>query len=213
MLLLGVRTGGEGECGLPELSIIRAQGIAHNRGQMSQQPGEAQGRRAVCEPAAVHLGQSRLGAPGRGNRIALPRRVRRHFVREQKRLPGFGQVPLYVIGEHAEEDVGLDACFQAMPDRAHLKIDALQRPEGALHLGQPLIVQHGGLRAHVRFRDAGADHIQAIEGCFGRNALLIDAEGEPAVLNVEIEVLANLVLVEDLANPDADLIEGVLNEV
>jgi len=85
--------------------------------------------------------------------------------------------------------VGFDAGLQAMPDRADLEVHALQRPESALHLGQPLVVQHGGLRAHVRFRNAGADHIEAVERRLGRDARLVDAESEGGVLNIEMEVL------------------------
>ena len=49
-------------------------------------------------------------------------------------------MPLHVIGQHAEEDMGLDALFQAMPDRAYLQVHALECAEGALHFGQAFVV-------------------------------------------------------------------------
>src|SRR5271157_199297 len=125
---------------------------------MREQAVEAERRRAVSEAAAMHLGERGLRAFGGRHGIALPRRVRGDFVREQKRLPGFGHMPLHVIGQHAEEDVGLDAGLQAMPDRAHLEIGALQRAEGTLHFGEPFVVQDSSFGAHLRFGGAGADH-------------------------------------------------------
>ena len=113
-------------------------------------------------------------------------------------------VPLHIIGEHAEEDVRPDARFQPMTDRPHVQIDTFQRAEGALHLGQPLVVEHGLLSRHVAARHAGADHVEAIERCLGRDASLIDAERERAGLDVELEVLGDLVLPDHLANAHAD---------
>ena len=71
---------------------------------------------------------------------------------------------------------------------------------------QPLVVQDGGFRAHVRFGNGGADHVETVECRLGRDAVHIDAKGKDAVLDIEIEVLANLVFVEDLAGADADLV-------
>ncbi len=50
--------------------------------------------------------------------------------------------------------MGLDAALQAVADRAHVQVHALQRAEGALDFGQALVIQDGGFGAHAgRARD------------------------------------------------------------
>jgi hypothetical protein len=80
----------------------------------------------------------------------------------------------------------------------------LSERQGALHFGQAFIIQDGGSGAHLGLGGGRADHIDAVERRFGCNALFIDAKSERAILDIQIEVLANLVFSDDLANADAD---------
>ena len=54
----------------------------------------------------------------------------RNFVFEKDGLEFAAHVPLQVVGEHADKDVGADHVFPAMEDRAHLKGLCLDGTEG-----------------------------------------------------------------------------------
>jgi hypothetical protein len=61
--------------------------------------------------------------------------------------------------------------FRAGSGPADLEVHAFERAEGALHLGQALIVQDGGSGAHIRFGNGGADHMEGVERGLSRDAL------------------------------------------
>ena len=149
--------------------------------------GVPSARRRVC------AWRAQGGAPGRSHRLALARLVRRSFVCEEEQLPGFSQMPLHVISQHGEEDMGLHAALKPVADRADLKVHALERAEGAFHFGQAFVIQDGCFGAHAGLGGGRANDIEAIQGRFGGGALFIDAEGERGILDIEIEVLADLV--------------------
>ena len=149
LLLLCVGTRGEGEGGLAVAGAPGPQRVAHDGGQMRQETREAHRRRAVCQRARAHLGKRRLRALGRSNGIGKARCIIASLVREGERRPRLDHVPLHVIGQHAEEDVGAHAGLQTVADRAHLEVDAFERAEGPLDLGQPLVVEHACSAAHV----------------------------------------------------------------
>src|SRR5208283_1923073 len=106
---------------------------------MRKHATKAKGGRAVGEAPGLRLGERSGGAPGRSHRLALARLVRRSFVCEEERLPGFSQMPLHVISQHGEEDMGLHAALKPVTDRADLKVHALERAEGAFHFGQAFV--------------------------------------------------------------------------
>ena len=99
-----------------------------------------------------------------------------------------------------------DAALEAMADRVHVQIDALQGAEGVLDVGELLVIQDRGFGAHVAGRNAGADHIETIERGFGGHAPVIDRKAEGAILDVEIEVLGDFIFADHLADPYTDLI-------
>ena len=84
---------------------------------------------------ARHLGLGFCGAFGGGHGIA-GRLGRLVFVGEEELAPGFAQVPLDVVGEHAQKEVGPDAIGQAVMNRADLEIHRLQGAEGAFDPGR-----------------------------------------------------------------------------
>ncbi len=107
---------------------------------MRKQAAEAQGGRAIGEAARLRFCERSGGTLGRRHWIALARLGCRSFVCKQKWLPGFGQMPLHVISQHAEEDMGLDAALKPVTDGPDLKVHALERAEGAFHFGQAFVV-------------------------------------------------------------------------
>jgi hypothetical protein len=81
-------------------------------------------------------------------------------------------VPGEVVGEHAEEDVGLDALLEPVVDGAQLE-PALERAEGALDLVELLVGAHDVGRFELRAGDAGAQDVDAVERGLGGDLLLL----------------------------------------
>ena len=80
---------------------------------------------------------------------ALARAAFERWARDGRGTAGFGggrvvvveehHVPLDVVGEHAEEDVGADAPLEAVVDGPHLEIHPLEAAEGALDPAEALV--------------------------------------------------------------------------
>ena len=66
-------------------------------------------------------------------------------------------------------------------------------------------VSHGGGVEGVGV-DAGAQHVDTVQGGLGVDGGLVAVVGEPGVGDGEVEVLAHLELSADLADCDADLV-------
>src|SRR6266496_2389416 len=75
----------------------------------------------------------------------------------------------------------------------------------ALDFTQRLVAAHSLGCAHLLLREAGADHVDAIERRLGGDLLLTQREVEAGILDREFEVLGDLVLVDDATGPHADL--------
>jgi hypothetical protein len=75
---------------------------------------------AVAFGLRLALGLGGAGGPGRG--VWLGGGV---FVVEEQLGPGLAQVPLEVVGEHAEQDVGAHAVLEPVVDRAGQEVEAL----------------------------------------------------------------------------------------
>jgi hypothetical protein len=112
---------------------------------VSRVASEWQGSPAVVR-LVLGLALGGGGAARLGDRVRLGRRL---LVVEQQRLPGLAQVPGEVVGEHAEEDVGIDALLEPVEDGAQLE-PALERTEGALDLLELLVGAHDVGRFELR---------------------------------------------------------------
>ena len=151
-----------------------------------------------------NLGECCGGALGRRDRVARVLGVL-VLVGEEERTQRLLHVPLDVVGEHAQEDVGAHAILVVVVDRAHLEVDGLEGAKRALDLREQLVVAHRVVRGHA----ALAARLCARRRCRRarpRSATfsLVDAEVEGAVADVEHEVLGDLVLVDHLADAHAD---------
>ncbi len=62
---------------------------------------------------------------------------------EQERRERLTHVPLDVIGEHAEKDVGTDPIGQVMVDEADLEVEGLVAAKRRLDVGQVFVGAHG----------------------------------------------------------------------
>ena len=85
----------------------------------------------------------------------------------EHRREALAHVPLDMIGEHAQADVGAHARGGPMEDRSDLEIDGLDAAEGALDLGQALVGAHAGAVVEGLGGEAGADHVDAVEARLG----------------------------------------------
>src|SRR5205823_8303440 len=66
---------------------------------------------------------------GRQNGIATLALLPPLFILEQQRRPSSAQMPLHVVGQHAQKNMRRDAILTAMPNRPHQQIDPLQTAE------------------------------------------------------------------------------------
>jgi hypothetical protein len=55
------------------------------------------------------------------------------LVGEQQLTPGLAHVPLDVVGEHVQEDVGAHARLEPMVDRPDLQVHRLEGAKSAFH--------------------------------------------------------------------------------
>ena len=78
---------------------------------------------------------------------------------------------LDVIGEQTQQQVGADPRGQAMVDGTHLEIDGLEAAEGALNHAEPLVGLDRLLAVELCLRQAGANHVEAVEGGLGGDAV------------------------------------------
>ena len=96
---------------------------------------------------------------------------------EEDGSEGAAHVPLDVVGEHAEEDVGAHPVLAPVVDGSE-EFDGLEAAEGALDAGE-VLVGADGLRGVEAFGfDIGADDVDACEGGFGADHVLVALEGE-----------------------------------
>ena len=93
-------------------------------------------------------------------------------------------------------------------NRAHLEVDGLDRTEGALDVGQRLVVAHTIRRFHLRDWHRGANNVEAIQGSFSGDAVRLASERERPLVDDEFKVFGDLVLVDDLADAHADHIHS-----
>lgn len=92
-----------------------------------------------------------------------------------------------------------------MIDGAKVQADALHRPEVTFHAGQGLIGRHDLASAHLGGPRGGADYVDSVQVRFGVDRWLVAGEGERVVGDGQGVALDQLVLADDLADPDPDL--------
>src|SRR5215468_1865570 len=89
-----------------------------------------------------------------------------------------------------------------MPD---LEIHGLERAKRPFDGGQSLVVAHGIAAAYRPLGHTRTDDIDAVERRLGSNLFATQREVETFVRDGELEVLGDLVLVPDFAQPHPDL--------
>ena len=115
-------------------------------------------------------------------------------------------VPLDVVGEHAQKDVGSHSVGQAMVDGPHLEVDALVAAEGALDAAEALVGPDRLRRREVGLGHVGADDVEAVEGGLFGDPRLIAAVAEAVFVDLGVEVLADLVGAQGAVGAGGDLV-------
>ena len=92
------------------------------------------------------------------------------FVGEGQRRPGLAQVPDQVAGEHADQHVGLDPVVEAVMDGAQVQVVGFDDAEVAFDVGEVLVAADDPGGVEFVGGDAGAQHVDAVQGGFGVDA-------------------------------------------
>jgi hypothetical protein len=144
-----------------------------------------------------------LGRGHDGRPLGLTRRL--VVVIEQHRGQCLAQVPLDIVGQHAEKNVRTHPLGEAVADRADVEIHCFEAAKGPLDCRQTLLGVHRAGGTEQVEGDAGAEHVEAIEGGFGHNTGGVAGIEQRFVGDLKAEVLAHLEAVEDLAHPEGNL--------
>src|SRR5258708_8555895 len=92
-----------------------------------------------------------------------------------------------------------------MPDGPDVKVVDLDGLEAPLDVFE-VLVDPADARRVRRFRDSGGpDHVDPVEPRLGGDVVFIAAEGEAGIADFPEEVLAGLVLADDLPDPYPEL--------
>src|ERR1019366_1446915 len=87
------------------------------------------------------------------------------------------QVPGEVGGEHGGQDVGADAFAEVVADGAQVQVVGLDDAEVPFDVLEVLVGGDDGGGAEGALGDAGADHVDAVEGGLGGDVLLVAVAG------------------------------------
>lgn len=147
-----------------------------------------------------------LGGPDRGSDDGLSGGFGAFgvFFLKEERGESAAEVPFEVVGEHPQEEVGVDAVGAPVVDGADAQGEGLERAEGGLHRAESLVGGDDAGGGEVVGGDIGAHHIEAVEGRFLGDPVFAAAEGEASGAGFDLEVLPHPVAVEDAGGPFDD---------
>ena len=109
--------------------------------------------------------------------------------------PRSAEMENQVGGEHADEHLGTDSCFEPMVDGTELEVDGFERPELGFDETKPFVGFDHFTRVELVGLDAGSYHVDAVEGCFGVDGGLVVLVGEGAFCDNQVVVFAHSVFV------------------
>jgi hypothetical protein len=187
--------------------LVDRHGVSGEGCEIGEEGAKAVDAQAVVCSLGSNLAAGGVGSQGgRDDGFAQGGGAGAVVILEEDGGEGLAHVPLEVIGEHAEEDVGAHAVGEAMVDGSDLEIDGLDRAEGALDEGEALVCGDRLGGGEGRDRHGGANDVEAVEGGFVIDVIGLAHGGEAVVGDGELEVLGHLVAIEHLADRHADLV-------
>jgi len=102
--------------------------------------------------------------------------------------------------------VGSDPIGEVVIDGPHLEIDGLHGAEGSFHRAQTLVGTHDVRAVETLLGERRSEHVDAVQRRLAVYVFLDELKSERGFLDNRHEVLLHLVLVDDLADPQADLV-------
>ena len=101
--------------------------------------------------------------------------------------------------------MGADPVGQPMADGAHVEF-GVEGAEEPLDVFESLVAQHHVVVGEGVCGQAGAQHVDPVEGGLGGDRLGVAGEREGLVGDLDGEVFGHLVVVDHLAHPQRDLV-------
>ena len=186
------------------LSRAGAAGVAASGGQVGEEAGKTMHGPALRGGFVAFLVPDASRGLGFRDGVAGPAAAVQFFIFEERRGQGFAHVPLDIVGEHCDEDVGAHVVRRAVVDGSNAQVDALETAEGLLDLSEALVGAHRVLGGKFLASLAGADDVDAVEAGFVFDLFEVAFELETAVPDMEDKMFAHFVGVDHLADFDAD---------
>ena len=138
------------------------------------------------------FGQRVIGALGRGDGVgAFGGGGGFVVVDEQDWGQGLFHVPADVVGQHAQEHVGAHPIGQAVADGAHVEF-GVEGAEEPLDVFESLVAQHHIVVVRVSVGQAGAQHVDAVEGGLGGDGLVLRVNVKDSSVISRVKCLAIL---------------------
>jgi hypothetical protein len=175
--------------------------LSGQRGEVVEQVGEATDGQVVGGVLGLIFGFRLRGAGGRRNRVYALGNV---FVGEGEWGEGCAQMPDEVGGEHADEHVGADPIGQVVEDGPQVQVVYFDAGEVCFHVFEVFVGGDDLGGVHCFTGHAGAEDVYPVEVGLGPDFVGVAPVGELIVGDVEDDVFPGFVLVDDLADGDAD---------
>ena len=138
------------------------------------------------------FGERLVGALGRGDGVgALAGCAGFVVVVEQDWRQGLFYVPADVVGQHRQEHVGAHPIGEVVADGPHVEL-AVEGAEEPLDVFESLVAQHHIVVGEGVDGQAGAQHVDAVEGGLGGDGVLVAARGDESSVMVMVKCLAIL---------------------
>src|ERR1039458_6672123 len=158
-------------------------------------------RQARFSAFLARLRAGGYGSNGRRNRAGTGTDSRSSvMVTKEYRGKSLGHMPHDVVAQHAQEQVSTHTIPSPMMDGSNVQV-GIEATEHALHVFQPLIEEDHLRCWQLLTRDARSQHVEPVEGRFFRYPLLITLVGQGVLANLDPEVLADFVVVQNPTNP------------
>src|SRR5207248_4077520 len=93
-------------------------------------------------------------------------------------------VPGDVVRQHPQEHVGADPGLGAVADGPDVQV-GVEGPEGAFHVGEGLVGGDDLAAVQVAGADAGAQHVDPVQGGFGGDGVLVAGVAEVLASDVD----------------------------
>ena len=115
------------------------------------------------------------------------------------------QVPGEVVRQHPQEHVRPDPLFGAVADGPDVQV-GVEGPERPLDLGERLVGGDDLAAAQAAGVNGGAQHVDAIQGGFGGDGVLVAGVAEARVSDLGPEVLGDLAAAQHPVGAHRDLL-------